>query len=86
MDSILHKLLRILRDHVNQNNNKIIAKINISKLEQSLLLAQYSVGKQTFGNHYLLGKPPISFSKYKNNWLKKIGDYSGMFDCSKIGL
>lgn len=49
----------------------MLGKIRVSHGEHRLFLIEWALDGRKYGNHYLLGKPPISFSRYVG-WLSKI--------------
>ena len=65
------------------NQNSQLGQIRVSHGEHRLFLIEWERAGRKYGNHYLLGKPPISFQKYVG-WLKKIATLPDTFDDSKI--
>lgn len=66
------------------NQTSEIEPLRVSHGDQRLLLMRWTANGETGCNHYVLGKPPFSFDRYKN-WLQKIAGLDGLFDASKIG-
>ncbi len=69
---------------VEVNTNLEIGKIQVSHSEHRLFLIEWTIDGIRYGNHYLLGKPPISFEQYKN-WLKQIAGLPISFNVDEIG-
>jgi len=69
---------------VEANTNLEIGKIRISHSEHRLFLIEWTIDGIRYGNHYLLGKPPISFEQYKK-WLKQIAGLPISFNVDEIG-
>ncbi|MDH7571030.1 MAG: glycoside hydrolase family 2, partial [Armatimonadota bacterium] len=57
--------------HTAANTNSELGRIRVSHGEQRLFLMQWETGGRTYGNHYLLGKPPVSLPRYRA-WLPHI--------------
>ncbi len=66
------------------NQTTEIAPIRISHGDQRLFLMRWTADGETGCNHYMLGKPPFSFERYKG-WLKKIAELDDLFDAAQIG-
>ncbi|NLZ55587.1 MAG: glycoside hydrolase family 2 [Clostridiaceae bacterium] len=66
------------------NQSAVISPIRISHGDQRLILIEWEVGDKRGANHYILGKPPLSFEQYKE-WLKKIAALDNLFDADAIG-
>jgi beta-mannosidase len=73
------------RFHVKANENRILGAIRVSRSDKKLLLVEWSVNGEKYGNHYLLGTPPFSLDIYRK-WLHKIAGLQGDFDENKIGI
>lgn len=84
-DADTGKILLKERFNVDVNVNKTLAKIKVNPNSQCMFLIDYNLGKQKFGNHYMLGKPPFSFRKYYQKWLKQISALPGRFDYRQVG-
>lgn len=61
-----------------------IDRIRVSHGDQRLFLMEWTADGQRGVNHYVLGKPPLSFARYQN-WLKLIADLDGAFDANEVG-
>ncbi len=67
------------------NETVEVAPLRISHGDQRLFLIEWTLEDGTRGaNHYVLGKPPLSFERYKA-WLPKIAQLDGSFDAEQIG-
>jgi beta-mannosidase len=66
------------------NENSELGRISISHSDKKLLLMEWTVDGNTFGNHYLLGFPPFSLGQYKK-WLTKIAALETRFDAETVG-
>jgi beta-mannosidase len=66
------------------NQSAVVSPIRISHGDQRLILIDWEAGEKRGVNHYILGKPPLCFERYKG-WLKKIADLDGLFDADDIG-
>lgn len=66
------------------NQNSELGRIRVSHGEHRLFLIEWEVAGEKYGNHYLLGKPPISFQRYAA-WLQKIAALPDSFDVETIG-
>jgi len=84
-DADTGKILLKGKFSVDANINKTLARIKVNPDSQRMFLIKYNVGERTFGNHYLLGKPPFSFRKYYQKWLKQISTLPDRFDYRQIG-
>lgn len=69
---------------VEANTNFEIGKIRVSHSEHRLFLIEWSIDRIRYGNHYLLGRPSLSFERYKS-WLAQIARLPVSFDVDKIG-
>ena len=70
--------------HTDANANRELGRIRISHGEHRLFLLQWSVDGEQGGNHYLLGKPPVPFDRYRA-WLQAIAALPGGFDAKAAG-
>lgn len=93
-DADTGKILLKDKFRVDANVNKTLAKLKVNPAsirggvnptEPRMFLIEYSIGKRKFGNHYMLGKPPFSFRKYYQKWLKQISVLPGRFDYRQVG-
>jgi len=66
------------------NSSTVISPVRISHGDQRLILIEWEAGGKRGVNHYILGKPPLSFERYKG-WLKKIAGLDNLFDADGIG-
>ncbi|NLC56301.1 MAG: glycoside hydrolase family 2 [Armatimonadetes bacterium] len=69
--------------HTEANANQELGRLRISHGHQRLFLIQWELAGKTYGNHYLLGKPPISFEQYRR-WLKAIAALPEGFDAEAV--
>ena len=65
------------------NQNAVIGEIAVKDGEQRLFLIEWELDGEKYGNHYVLGKIPLSFRQYKG-WLKKIAGLPEQFDADKV--
>lgn len=65
------------------NENALLGKIRISHGEHRLFLIEWELDGCKHGNHYLLGKPPLSFPRYRG-WLQQIAGLPDGFDGAKV--
>lgn len=65
------------------NVSSKIASIRVSYGDQRLLLMTWKINGITFGNHYVLGTPPLPWTRY-TAWLKKISSLPQPFVCEVI--
>ena len=65
------------------NENTELGKIRVSHGEHRLFLIEWQLDGRKYGNHYLLGKPPLPFARYQE-WLKQIAALPDGFDAAKI--
>jgi beta-mannosidase len=65
------------------NENTTLGKLRVSHGEHRLFLLEWKHGGRAYGNHYLLGKPPVSFARYRA-WLKQIAALPGGFDAARV--
>jgi beta-mannosidase len=65
------------------NENAVLGNIRVSHGEHRLFLIEWEVDGRKYGNHYLLGKPPLSFPRYVG-WLKQIAALPDGFDSAQI--
>lgn len=68
---------------VDVNISRELGRIRTDRGEQKLFLITWEINNKEYGNHYLLGSPPISFMRYKK-WLRKIASLPFSFDADKI--
>lgn len=61
------------------NQNWQVARIRTYVSEQRLYLIEWVMAGEKFGNHYLVGTPPVSLEQYRN-WLLKIAALPRPFD------
>lgn len=66
------------------NENTALGKIRVSHSDKKLLLIEWKISGERYGNHYLLGLPPFSLDTYKI-WLNQISDLNFKFDTDIIG-
>jgi len=69
--------------HVPANANGELGRIRVSHGEHRLFLIHWELEGETFGNHYLLGKPPFSFDQYRA-YLAKIAQLPEPFVAEDI--
>ena len=70
---------------VDANVNKILAKLEVGYDQQRMFLVEYIVNGQSYGNHYMSGKIPLDFKRYRNKWLKLISLLPDGFDYDSVG-
>ncbi|MBN1341636.1 MAG: glycoside hydrolase family 2 [Phycisphaerae bacterium] len=61
------------------NANQELGRLRVSHGEQRCFLIEWDVDGRRHGNHYLLGKPPISLVRYRG-WLDRIAALPEPFD------
>lgn len=61
-----------------------VDRVRISHGDQRLMLIEWTVDGVRGVNHYVLGKPPLSFERYKK-WLGRIAELDGAFDAGRVG-
>jgi beta-mannosidase len=66
------------------NRNAEVGRIRVSHSEQRLFLISWRLDGREYGNHYLLGSPPFSFSRY-TAWLEQIAALAPTFSARDIG-
>lgn len=66
------------------NETTELDAIRISHGDQRLLLMSWECGGARGANHYVLGTPPLSFSRYRA-WLQKIAALDESFSADQIG-
>jgi beta-mannosidase len=55
------------------NENQHLGRFNLPNCDQRLLLIQWECDDGTKGgNHYITGRTPLDFKRYRDNWLPKI--------------
>jgi len=69
--------------HTSANANQELGRLRISHGEHRCFLIEWEINGRKFGNHYLLGKPPIPFDRYKK-WLDRIAGLPDAFDWQAI--
>ena len=67
------------------NTTEEITKIRISHGDQRMFLIEWCIDGTRYVNHYVLGKPPLSFERY-NSWLSNIAAGDGIFSAEEIGI
>lgn len=67
------------RFHTDANANRDLGRIRVSRGEHRLFLIEWEVAGRKYGNHYLLGTPPVPFARYRE-WLKAIAALPDGFD------
>ena len=65
------------------NENAVLGKIRVSHGEHRIFLIEWELDGRKHGNHYLLGKPPLSFPRYVG-WLRQIAALPDGFDSARI--
>ena len=65
------------------NENAVLGSIRVSHGEHRLYLIEWELDGCKHGNHYLLGKPPISLPRYVG-WLRQIAGLPDGFDSAKV--
>jgi beta-mannosidase len=65
------------------NQNWQVGRIRTFASEQELYLIEWQVNGQTFGNHYLVGLPPVSLAQYRR-WLPLIATLPQPFDPASV--
>lgn len=65
------------------NQNWQVGRIRTFASEQRLYLIEWQVGGQVFGNHYLVGLPPVSLAQYRR-WLPSIAALPQPFDPASV--
>jgi hypothetical protein len=65
------------------NQNWQVARLRTFASEQRLYLIHWQVDGIWFGNHYLVGHPPISFEDYRS-WLEDIAALPTPFDAATV--
>jgi beta-mannosidase len=66
------------------NQNWQVARIRTFAGDQRLYLMQWKVGGQLYGGHYLAGRPPFAFDRYRG-WLAAIAALPQPFDAAAVG-
>jgi beta-mannosidase len=70
--------------HVPANQNWQVARLRTFASDQRLYLLTWEVDGQTYGNHYLVGRPPFALATYQV-WLKAIAALPRSFDPVAVG-
>jgi beta-mannosidase len=65
------------------NANQEVGRIRVSHGEHRLFLIEWRVDGRARGNHYLLGKPPIPFERYRK-WLRAIAALPAGFNPEEV--
>ncbi|PIX46176.1 MAG: hypothetical protein COZ57_13300 [Armatimonadetes bacterium CG_4_8_14_3_um_filter_66_20] len=65
------------------NENQELGRLRLSHGDQRLFLLEWEVAGRTFGNHYLLGTPPVSLARYRA-WLEAIASLPDGFEAASI--
>jgi len=65
------------------NENSELGRISVKENEQRMFLIEWTFEDKKYGNHYLLGRPPFSFEKYRK-WLAQIGKLPVSFNAYRI--
>jgi beta-mannosidase len=65
------------------NQNWQVDQIRTYASDQKLYLITWETGGQTFGNHYLAGRPPFSLDRYRE-WLAAIATLPRPFDPAAV--
>jgi beta-mannosidase len=65
------------------NQNWQVGRIRTYASDHRLLSITWEVGGQTFGNHYLVGRPPFSLQQYRV-WLPQIASLPRAFDADAV--
>jgi beta-mannosidase len=66
------------------NSNAEVGRIRVSHSDQRLFLISWHLDGREYGNHYLLGTPPFSFSRY-TACLEQIAALAPSFSAGDIG-
>ncbi|NLG26167.1 MAG: glycoside hydrolase family 2 [Clostridiales bacterium] len=66
------------------NETTEVAAIRVSHGDHRLFLIEWTIGGVRQVNHYVLGKPPLSFERYKG-WLKQIAALDNAFNAGQVG-
>jgi len=64
---------------VGANQNRELGRLRVSHGEHRCFLIEWEVEGRRLGNHYILGKPPISLERYRG-WLRRISALSEPFE------
>ena len=70
--------------HVPANQNWQVARLRTFASDQRLYLLTWEVDGQSYGNHYLVGRPPFALATYQA-WLKAIAALPRPFDPVAVG-
>jgi beta-mannosidase len=60
------------------NQNHPITSLSLAQANPQLILIEWQIGQQLFGNHYLAHTPPVDFTRYLS-WLPKIANLQRIF-------
>jgi hypothetical protein len=80
LEEILHG-----RETIPANQNWQVGLVRTFASEQRLYLIEWDANGSQFGNHYLVGAPPVSFARYQK-WLPLIAALPGAFDASLVAV
>ena len=61
------------------NQNWQLDRVRTYASDERMVLIEWESAGQTYGNHYLVGSPPVSLEKYRQ-WLEKIKDLPRKFE------
>ena len=65
------------------NQNWQVGRVRTHASDKRLYLITWETGDQSFGNHYLVGAPPISLDQYRC-WLEAIAELPQPFDAAVV--
>jgi beta-mannosidase len=65
------------------NQNWQLDRVLTYASDERMILIEWESAGQTYGNHYLVGSPPVSLEKYRR-WLERIKDLPRKFDFEGI--
>jgi beta-mannosidase len=65
------------------NQDRQVARIRTFAADQRLLLIEWEADGAQFGNHYVAGTPPLSFTQYRD-WLTAIAALPRSFDAAGV--
>jgi beta-mannosidase len=67
------------------NQNWQVDRLRTYASQQQLYLMRWEMGDLIFGNHYLLGRPPLSLDRYRG-WLPAIAALPESFSASDVAV
>lgn len=67
------------------NQSSEVARLRVSHGHQRLLMMEWETNGARQVNHYMLGKPPLPYEKYKEKWLYDIAALDGSFAAEEVG-